>query len=237
VAFGDLLPSPPAQLAAACFLGSGAWIARGLSTRAVARGQRPGPAGSLYLALGTAALMLLYRATVVLEERTLLEMEILFAALRLSALVGTALGDRRDQRWFAAWLEGAALLVTVWSTLALTLNRLEWAILYRFFEPVDVMHHVGWLMPIILGRYAIPLIIARRLLAEARPADSRGTWRAACAMLVGKLATLVLMVIGSGILDPSNEPFRIAVQGVVTVSVLALALLTNPRPVDSVALA
>jgi hypothetical protein len=66
VSFGDLLPTAPGQLAAACFLGSAAWIARGLSTRAVARGQPGGTAGSLYLALGTAALMMLYRATVVL---------------------------------------------------------------------------------------------------------------------------------------------------------------------------
>lgn len=236
VSFGDLLPSAPAQLAVACFLGSAAWIARGISTRAVALGRPAGTAGSLYLALGTAALMMLYRATVVLEERTLLEMEILFAALRLTSLVGRILSAERDQRWFAAWLEGIALLVTVWSTLALTLNRLEWAILYRFFEPVDVMHHVGWLMPIILGRYAIPLIIARRLLAESRPPDARGTWRAATALLTFKLATMILMVIGSGILDPSNEPFRTAVQSVVTLSVLALALLTNPRPVDTVSL-
>jgi hypothetical protein len=128
------------------------------------------------------------------------------------------------------------VLVAVWSTLALTLNRLEWAVLYRFFEPVAVMHHVGWLMPVILFRYAIPLIVARRLLAEAQPSEGRGTWRAACAILTARLATLVLIVIGMGVLDPSNEPFRTAVQSVVTVSVLALALLMNPRPVDTVAL-
>jgi hypothetical protein len=236
VSFGDLLPSGPAQLAAACFMASAAWIARGISTRDVLRGRPPGTAAGLYLALGSGALLLFYRATVVLEERTLLEMEILLAALRLSAIVGKTLGAERDRRWFAVWLEAAALLVAVWSTLALTLNRLEWAILYRFFEPTAVMHHVGWLMPVILFRYAIPLILARRLLAEAQPPDARGTWRAACVILTARLATLVLMVIGMGVLDPSNEPFRTAVQSVVTVSVLALALLMNPRPVDSLAL-
>jgi hypothetical protein len=236
VSFGDLLPSGPAQLAAASFLASAAWIARGISMRNVLGGRPAGTAGGLYLSLGTGALLLFYRATVVLEERTLLEMEVLLAALRLSALLGRTLGAERDRRWFAIWLEAAALLVAVWSTLALTLNRLEWAILYRFFEPTAVMHHVGWLMPIILFRYAIPLIIARRLLAEAQPPDAPDTWRAACAILTARMATLLLMVIGMGVLDPSNEPFRTAVQSVVTVSVLALALLMNPRPIDAVAL-
>jgi hypothetical protein len=39
----------------------------------------------------------------------------------------------------------------------------------------------------------------------------------------------VLMTTGSAILDPTSEPFRGAVQNVLALSVLALALLHEPR--------
>jgi len=228
VSFGGLWPSPLARLAAAAFLTSATFAARGLATRAKTRAWLDLWAG-LASAFATAALLMLYRATVVLEERSFLQLELLLAALRLSSLAATALAPARDRRWFRWWLEAMAVLVAAWTTLALTLHRLEWSILYRFLSPPAVEANVGWLLPLIVGRYAIPLVLARRLLAEARPTGVDSTWPAASGALGVKLATLVLMTAGSAILNPASEPFRGAVQGVLTLSVLALALVYEPR--------
>ena len=172
---------------------------------------------------------MLYRATVALDERNLLQLELLLAALRLSALAAAALGRAEDRRWFAAWLEAMAVIVAAWTSLALTLHRLEWSFLYRFLAPPVVEARVGWLLPLILARYALPLVVARRLLAETRPPDAASTWRPAAGALALKLATLVLLTTGAAILDPTSEPFRGAVQNVLTLSPLALALFVEPR--------
>jgi hypothetical protein len=230
VSFGGLWPSPFARLAAAAFLTSAAFATRGLATRAPAtkRAQLDVWKG-LASIFATAALLMLYRATVVLEERSFLQLEVLLAALRLSSIAATALAPPRDRRWLAAWLEAMAVLVAAWTTLALTLHRLEWSILYRFLSPPAVEANVVWLVPVIVGRYAIPLVLARRLLAEARPPGVGSTWPAARGALGAKLGTLVLMTAGSAILNPASEPFRVAVQTVLTLSVLALALAYEPR--------
>ena len=66
---------------------------------------------------------MVYRATVVLpEECCFLELELLLAALRLSAFAGHTLGRSADRRWFAGWLEAMALLVGAWTSLAFTLQ-------------------------------------------------------------------------------------------------------------------
>jgi hypothetical protein len=96
-------------------------------------------------------------------------------------------------------------------------------------EPPVVEARVGWLLPLILARYAIPLVVARRLLADSRPPELGSTWRPAAGALALKLGTLVLMTIGSAILNPTSEPFRGAVQNVLTLSILALALVYEPR--------
>jgi hypothetical protein len=228
VSFGGLWPSPFARLAAAAFLTSAAFAVRGLATRAGTRAQQHVWEGFASI-FATAALLMLYRATVVLEERSFLQLELLLAALRLSSLAATALARPRERRWFAGWLEAMAVLVAAWTTLALTLHRLEWSILYRFLSPPAVEAHVVWLLPVIVGRYVIPLVLARRLLAEARPIGVGSTWPAASGALGVKLATLVLMTAGSAILNPASEPFRGAVQAVLTLSVLALALAYEPR--------
>jgi hypothetical protein len=226
VSFGGLCPTILGRLAAAAFLASAAFAATGVASTRV----RPGASQAIASALVTGALLMLYRATVVLDERNLLQLELLLAALRLTALVAGVLGRAEDRPWFSAWLEAMALLVAAWTTLALTLHRLEWRFLYQFLAPPVVEARVGWLLPLILARYAIPLILARRLLAEARPPDVASTWRPAAGALALKLTTLVLLTSGSAILDPTSEPFRGAIQNVLAVSVLAFAFFHEPRP-------
>jgi hypothetical protein len=225
VSFGGVCPSILGRLAAAAFLASAAFAARGV---AAAR-ERPGPCEAIASALATGALLMLYRATVVLDERNLLQLELLLAALHLTAFAANTLGRTEDRPWFAAWLEAMALLLAAWTTLALTLHRLEWRFLYQFLAPPVVEARVGWLLPLILARYALPLVLARRLLADVRLPDVASTWRPAAGALGLKLATLVLVITGSAILDPTSEPFRGAIQNVLAVSVLAFALVHEPR--------
>jgi hypothetical protein len=223
VSFGGFLPTQTSRLAATAIMGGAA-----LLTRGARRDDRFGDVRALASLLANAALLMAYYATVVLDARNFLQLELLLAALRLSALAGIALGRPEDQRPFAAWLELMALIVAAWTTLALTLHRLEWSVLYHFFPAPLVERHVGLFLPAIVGRYALPLVLARRLLAETWPADNGSTWNAAAFGMGAKVATLTLVIIGSAILDPTSDPFMGAVAGLLTFSVLAVALVYEP---------
>ena len=228
LSFGDLPPAPTARLAVVGVLGGAALAMTAWARRTL---DPEGPVPAIAAMLANATLLLAYRSTVVLGERTFLQMELLLAALVLTARAGVALGRREDRPSFAAWLEGMALVVAAWSTLALTLSRLEWKIFYTFFPPLFVEHHVGLLLPAIVGRYALPLILARRLLAEATPDAVGSTWRRSAGLMTIKMTALLLGVVGAAVLDPSSEPFVAAVQCVLTFSVLSLALVFEPwRP-------
>jgi len=216
LSFGDAFDTTAARL--------GATLAFTLG--AVAFHRRRGPhARSLAQMLTNAALLAAYRATVSIDARSLLELEVLLAALRATALVGLRLGRLEDRSAWMAWLEALALLVATWSGLALTLHRLEWHLLYVFFKPAFVERHVILFLPFIIGRYALPLVVARRLLAETRPPGADRTWQASFGALGLKLGSAVSIVAGYAIFDPTNEPFSMAVQNVLSLSPLALALL------------
>ncbi len=223
VSFGDVLHAQASKLIAAAAL-----LAASFALRIGSRLRGPESSGAKVSAMvANAGLLLAYRGSVVLGERTFLQMELLLAAVVLMANADRALGRREDRRSFTIWLEAMALVIAAWSTLALTLGRLEWTVFYNFFPALFVEHHVGLLLPGIVGRYALPLILARRLLAEASP-DVGSTWRQATGVMTLKVAALTLGVVGSAILDPASEPFLSAVQCLLTFSVLALAFVYEP---------
>jgi hypothetical protein len=212
-----VLPTGPARLSAAAALSViAAAASRRASTRAAAS------------VLTNAALLIAYRGSVVLDERIFLQLELMLAALRLSMLLGRALLETQQARALTVWLEAMALLVTAWSTLALTLYRMEWRILYSFFAPGFVEGHVGLLLPLIVGRYALPLVLARRLIAEARPPAAPSSWRGAFAAAGAKTATLVLFAAGYAVADPTSDLFVQAVMNVLTFSTPLLALAYEP---------
>ena len=226
--FGDVLAPQASRLVATVVLTVAALVAHW-------RARRPGAGATVSVVaamLGNAALLMGYRASVQLGERTFLQMELLLAALVVTARVNLVLGRPEDRRSFTIWLEAMALFVAAWSTLALTLHRLEWKVFYHFFPALFVEHHVGLLLPAIVVRYALPLVLARRLIAEASGSEAQGsTWRAAAGLTIVRVATLVLGVIGSAVLDPASEPFMATVQCLLTFSVLSLALVHEPAPV------
>ena len=63
-------------------------------------------------------------------------------------------------------LEAMALLVAAWTTLALTLHRLEWSFLYRFLPPPVVE---GWVVRRVFDGAA--LVESRRGVIEVEPGD------------------------------------------------------------------
>jgi len=218
VSFGDVLTTAPARLAVAALLaGLGIAARRHVRTQQVAS------------ILTNAALLMAFRGSVVLDERVLLQLELLLAALRVSLLVGQALGRADEIGSLSVWLEAVALVVTAWSTLALTLHRLEWHVLYDFFAPSFVERHIGLFLPVIVGRYAIPLVLARRLLAEARPEWVTSSWRGAFGVAIAKVTTLVLVATGYALFNPTSDLFAQAVANVLTFSMPLLALAYEPR--------
>jgi hypothetical protein len=222
--FGDVLTTGCQRLLAAAALAALAIGARlGAPTR---------PAASV---LANAALLMAFRGSVVLDERVFLQLELLLAALRITFLVARALGPGQDLRGFAVWLEAMALVVTAWSTLALTLYRLEWHVLYEVFAPPFVEAHIGFFLPLIMGRYALPLVLARRLIAEARPPASASSWPGAFAAAGVKTLTLVLVATGYALDDPTGEFFVQAVMNVLTFSTPLLALAYEPRAAGTLA--
>ncbi len=231
--FGDVLASQASRLVAAGVLTVLALVAHG-------RARRPGAGANASVVaalLGNAALLMGYRASVQLGERTFLQMELLLAALVVTSRVNLVLGRPEDRRAFTIWLEAMALFVAAWSTLALTLHRLEWKVFYHFFPALFVEHHVGLLLPAIIGRYALPLVLARRLVAETSAEEQGSSWRAAAGLTIFRVTVLLLGVVGSAVLDPASDPFMTAVQCLLTFSVLSLALVHEPAVVREGALA
>jgi hypothetical protein len=225
VSFDAIAVTPKARLLLAALLGAAA-----VATRVWPRAAGAGVAA----ALTNAALLVAFRATVVLDERGFFQLQLLLAALALSAWVSDALGRQEDRASFANWLQVMALLVATWSTLALSLQRLEWHILYELFSPPFVEKHVAFFLPVIVGRYAIPLVIARRLLAESRPAGQASAWYSSFGAASVKLVTLLLVTIGYGLVNPSSEIYLEAVQNVLAFSAPLLALAYEPgRPAFS----
>jgi hypothetical protein len=216
VSFGDVLPTQLGRLGAA-----GVLAALALGARAAR-----GPRGATP-ALTNAALLMAFRGSVVLDERQFLQLEISLAALRVSQLIVEVLAAPARRRAWDLWLEAMALVVAAWTTLALTLHRLEWRFLYDLVAPPVVERHVGLFLPLILGRYALPLILARRLLAEARGREGGGA--SAYAVAATKVVTLTLVATGYGLFDPTGELFTEAVQNVLTFTVPLLALAYQPR--------
>jgi hypothetical protein len=219
VSFGEVLPTQMGRLGCAGVLAALAVAAR--ASRGVRDAASP---------LTNVALLMAFRGSVVLDERQFLQLELSLAALRVSQLLADVLAAPGRRRQWDLWLEAMALVVVAWSTLALTLHRLEWRFLYDFVSPPVVERRVGLFLPLILARYTLPLVLARRLLAEARERTPDDHWLGSYAVAAAKVVTLTLIATGYGLFDPTSELFAEAVQNALTFSAPLLALAYQPRP-------
>jgi hypothetical protein len=190
------------------------------------------PAALVLLALGTlrkhtiasvTGLVLLHRYSVRIPTNAYYWQDCLLAALVLSARYVRELPS--DTRTHAhAVLLWLAFFSSGWVSFAWTLHRLEWGFLYEFWSAAFVESHVGAFLPLLMGRFALPLLAARvllrRELGDNRPALAPG-W-----VLAGsKVASLMFWSYGTAFVSVASDVYLEAVQETSLALVLLLGLL------------
>jgi hypothetical protein len=107
-----------------------------------------------------------------------------------------------------------------WSIFTWSISQLEWGFLYDWLDAATVERHAAFLWPLILARFAIPLLIVRFVFAERfgrRLAPLRGAW-----VFVGvKALTVVLVACGAGWVSVETDVYLSAAhQGTVWLIVM-----------------
>jgi hypothetical protein len=112
---------------------------------------------------------------------------------------------------------------------AWTLHRLEWRFLYDFWSAAFVETHVGAFVPLLVGRFALPLIAARLLLRrELDVAAERSSQRAlglAWLFSGSKVLSLMFWSYGIAFVSVASDVYLEAVQETSLACVLLLGLL------------
>ena len=172
------------------------------------------------------ALLLLHHYAVRLPTQAYYWQDCLLAALVLSARIIRPLPSPARSYAHAALLL-LAFFVSGWVSFAWTLHRLEWAFLYDFWSAGFIERHVASFLPLLMGRFALPLVAARVLLQRELPEaelSSRalgGAW-----LLVGtKVASLMFWSYGTAFVSVASDVYLEAVQETSLACVLLLGLL------------
>lgn len=152
----------------------------------------------------------------------------LLAALVLSARVVRPLPSPA-RAYARALLLLFAFFASGWVSFAWTLHRLEWRFLYDFWSAAFVENHVAAFLPLLMGRFALPLIAARILLWRELPADADAHARRALGLawiLAGtKVASLMFWSYGTAFVSVASDVYLEAVQETSLATVLLLGLL------------
>ncbi|HTU60718.1 MAG TPA: hypothetical protein VMF89_19835, partial [Polyangiales bacterium] len=204
----------PLQLVAAC-----AWLA---FWALAARRQRSDESN---IACVT-ALLLLHHYAVRLPTQAYYWQDCLLAALVLSArLIRPLPSPARSYAHGGLLL--LAFFVSGWVSFAWTLHRLEWAFLSDFWSAGFVERHVASFLPLLMGRFALPLIAARVLLRRELPEPEHRMRALAIAwLLVGsKVASLMFWSYGTAFVSVASDVYLEAVQETSLACVLLLGLL------------
>jgi hypothetical protein len=116
-----------------------------------------------------------------------------------------------------------------WINLAWTLHRLEWRFLYDIWSAAFVESHVAAFAPLLIGRFALPLVAARVLLTRefegaAQPGDSRALGLAW--LLAGsKVASLMFWCFGIAFVSVASDVYLEAGQETCLACALLVGLL------------
>jgi hypothetical protein len=147
------------------------------------------------------------------------------AGLSLSARLAARNTCERARRHHYAILTMFGVVVAGWVTLAWTLHLYEWKFLYEIVSPGFAEDHALWFVPIINGRYLIPIVMARIVLWEGfgyqTPYPKRLIWTAAGA----KVASLAIILTGIGYVMADSDVYLEAIGEAAALSVFVVGLL------------
>jgi hypothetical protein len=114
-----------------------------------------------------------------------------------------------------------------WCMSAWSMSRLEWTFLYRFLDQATLERNVGWALPLILARFAIPVALLR--FAIGGGADQGGsTGRLAALFLGAKALTVLLVALGTGWVSVKSDLYLEAFQHAGVWLLLATGVLAWP---------
>lgn len=163
-----------------------------------------GLARSLFLA----ALFVCYFYFVRVSSELRLDAVMLFAALRLSVLLLDHVPvARRNLKSNGVFLLVIGLIVSGWVSLSWGLTHLEWHAAYDFFPPKVVEEFVGLFLPLIVLKYALPVLIAKSLVLEGVRLEEIYPARQMALAIGVKFGTLILLVLGLGYYTPGSNVY------------------------------
>jgi hypothetical protein len=174
---------------------------------------------------GVTGLMLLHHYAVRVPGSAYYWQDCWLAALVLSARV-----VRRLPSALRTYAHGVLLLLAFfasgWVSFAWTLHRLEWRFLYDFWSAAFVESHVAAFLPLLAGRFALPLLAARVVLRRELAGDNSQKALGVAWLLAGsKVASLMLWSYGIAFVSVASDVYLEAVQETSLTWALLLGLL------------
>lgn len=160
---------------------------------------------------GLSALLVAFHAVVVTRVSAYAAADVLLAAVSLSAPLIENLPERAS-RWAFVILALCAVLAAGWVGLAWTLHAFEWHAVYAWFSASFVEAHIGWFLPLILFRYALPARAARRLLLEGAPDAATRAEPLLFTLAAAKATSLALFALGIGLVEATSDAYLEAAQ-------------------------
>jgi hypothetical protein len=175
-----------------------------------------------------AALLLLHHYAVRVPASAYYWQDCLLGALVLSARLVRTLPPPTRTRAHAMLLF-FAFFASGWVNFAWTLHRLEWRFLYSFWSAAFVESHVVAFVPLLVGRFALPLLAARVLLTHELEGDPEpGSTRAldlAWLLAGSKVASLMFWSYGIAFVSVASDVYLEAVQETCLACALLVGLL------------
>jgi hypothetical protein len=180
------------------------------------------------IALFVGALLVLHHYAIRVPASAYYWQDCLLAALVLSARLVRGLPAPARTHAHAVLLF-FAFFASGWVSFAWTLHRLEWRFLYDYWSEAFVESHVVAFLPLLLGRFALPLLAARALLARElqESADPAGKRALGLAWLLAgsKVASLMFWSYGIAFVSVASDVYLESVQEACLASALLVGLL------------